>query len=151
MHYSENYIDGRLTHLSIMTVWKKVTYILKDITSNMNSSWWFYSKLKTWALYQAHGSGQKKNVIHIRSHIFEYIGNFFSNCHYWEACSTSINIIFRVMHSRLKLELDFFFFFWPGQPLAIHSSEIRGLCSTKCSSETLQNGPGLCRHRPGHS
>ena len=57
-----------------------------------------------------------------------------------------------------------------------HSSEIRGLRSTKCSSETLQNllyflykkthvvffiscnfiflpyeCPGLCRHRPGHS
>ena len=60
----------------------------------------------------------------------------------------------------------------------VHSSEIRGLRSTKCSSETLQNllysmykkshvvffvfhfvqlyffpyeCPGLCRHRPGHS
>ena len=60
----------------------------------------------------------------------------------------------------------------------LHSSEIRGLCSMKCSSETLQNllyfmykkthvvffvfhfeqlsfcpneCPALCRHRPGHS
>ena len=112
MHYSENYIDGRLTHLSIMTVWKKVTYILKDITSNMNSSWWFYSKLKTWALYQAHGSGHKKNLIHIWSHIFEDIGNFFSNCHYWEACSTIHQYNFRSNAFTFKIRIGLLLLTW---------------------------------------
>ena len=40
-----------------------------------------------------------------------------------------------------------------------HSSEIRGLCSTKCSRETLQKifrfsfraTLQFCRHRPGYS
>ena len=90
-----------------------------------------------------------------------------------------------------KKPLDFLLYkvTWPKRrslwaPFAIfpysfsHSSEIRGLHSTKCSSKTLQNllyfmykkthvvffdfhfeqlyffpyeCPGLCRHRPGHS
>ena len=86
----------------------------------------------------------------------------------------------QVFSQHLRTFFEFFLIHSTSTTILIvyHSSEIRGLCSTKCSSETLQNllyfmykkthvvffvfhlvqlyfspyeCPGLCQYRPGHS
>ena len=108
-----------------------------------------------------------------------YLVSFWENVHF-ELTLMSFHFIM-VLHIRCRLKYLYdirYVLLQIRNDIALHSSEIRGLRSTKCSSKTLQNllyfmykkthlvffvfhlvqlyfspyeCPGLCQHRLGHS